>query len=412
MPQRQPLPTSLQAFAQQQQTLPIQHLVDAADPPDYPYSDYWWRVVACILLSGRVQPKSDGSPNMTDLNRLCKEANFNQYLCKRTSNFLLHARIIEVLKHQQAYAPGEYSAAFWQRDLPGLQKASRRAFLAFIERLTGYQTGRPGMALQSHLDIFVALFAETFRGLAVHVDQIGQVLLAFSQLPEEDLQQACQQLGFVTKPWVTDWKAWLDGKGQQALLSALYMCYWAYVEEHQKQKWFFVNEVGRCMLGLDEAPAVPPPLTDLKVLPNLCVLAGADLPLATLLPLFRYCKIQRLDRLVEFQFNKRQLTDLPSQTSAQEELLAVLQPAQPLPATIASFLSSKRAVTGSLGIRGCSAIVKPENAEVLEAIRAHRRLKGYLEAGAPPGYVLIKAQSNPHEFIRRCQELGFTVTSL
>lgn len=412
MPQQQAFPASLQAFVQQQQTLPLEHLVDAAEPPEYPYGDYYWRVVACILLSGRVKPKADDSPNMTDLNRLCKEANFNQYLCERTSNFLLQAQIIAVPKYQQPYAPGEYSQAFWQRDIPGLQQASRRALLAFINQRAGYQTGRSGGALQSHLDIFVALFTAAFHGLAVHVDQIGQVLLAFSQLPAEDLQLACQQLGFVDKPAVTAWQAWLNGQGQQAVLSALYLCSWAYVEEHQKQKWFFVNEVGRCMLGLDEAPPMPPPLTELKVLANLCVLAGVDLPLTTLVPLFRYCKIKRLDRLVEFQFDKRQLADLPSQTSAQEELLAVLQPAGPLPATISNFLSGKRAVTGSLGIRGCSAIIKPENAAVLEAIRAHRRLKGYLETGAPPGYMLIKEQSNPHEFVRRCQELGFTVTSL
>jgi hypothetical protein len=36
--------------------------------------------------------------------------------------------------------------------------------------------------------------------------------------------------------------------------------------------------------------------------------------------------------------------------------------------------------------------VQPENAEVLDAIRQHSRLNGYLEAGAPKGYLLIKQQ--------------------
>jgi hypothetical protein len=56
--------------------------------------------------------------------------------------------------------------------------------------------------------------------------------------------------------------------------------------------------------------------------------------------------------------------------------------------------------------------VQPESAEVLDAIRQHSRLKGYLEAGAPKGYLLIKQQSNPSNFVQRCKELGFKVTIL
>jgi len=48
----------------------------------------------------------------------------------------------------------------------------------------------------------------------------------------------------------------------------------------------------------------------------------------------------------------------------------------------------------------------------LDAIRQHSRLKGYLEAGAPKGYLLIKQQSNPSNFVQRCKELGFKVTIL
>jgi len=53
-----------------------------------------------------------------------------------------------------------------------------------------------------------------------------------------------------------------------------------------------------------------------------------------------------------------------------------------------------------------------ENADVLNAIREHRRLKGYLDAGAPPGYLLIKQHSNPVNFMVRCRELGFTVEAM
>ena len=50
--------------------------------------------------------------------------------------------------------------------------------------------------------------------------------------------------------------------------------------------------------------------------------------------------------------------------------------------------------------------------EVLAAIRAHPSLKGYIEPGAPPGYLLIKPQSDPDNFVLRCQTLGFNVKRL
>jgi hypothetical protein len=65
-----------------------------------------------------------------------------------------------------------------------------------------------------------------------------------------------------------------------------------------------------------------------------------------------------------------------------------------------------------IGIRWCSALVKPQEPETLTAIREHPKLKGYLEAGAPPGYLWIKSTSNPGNFVQRCQALGFEVRSL
>jgi hypothetical protein len=75
-------------------------------------------------------------------------------------------------------------------------------------------------------------------------------------------------------------------------------------------------------------------------------------------------------------------------------------------------LDAKPMVGGTVGIHWCSALVKPESAEVLEALKRHPKLKGYLEPGAPAGYLLIKARSNPERFMQRCQELGFWVTLL
>ncbi len=89
------LPKQIQAFVEQQHTVPVAKLFqnDLAESPS-PYGSYWYRAVACMLLSGRVQPKQDGYPNRTELNRLCKEANFNQYLFERIARFLAAMDVI------------------------------------------------------------------------------------------------------------------------------------------------------------------------------------------------------------------------------------------------------------------------------------------------------------------------------
>ena len=86
---------------------------------------------------------------------------------------------------------------------------------------------------------------------------------------------------------------------------------------------------------------------------------------------------------------------------------AVLRELAPLPATVEDVLATKSKAGGKIGIRGCSALLKPENAETLKAIREHPRLKGYLEPGAPPGYLMLKSRSNPDNFLLRCEDLGF-----
>ena len=83
-----------------------------------------------------------------------------------------------------------------------------------------------------------------------------------------------------------------------------------------------------------------------------------------------------------------------------------------LPATVYNPLRHQPPSGGEIRIRACSTIVLPESAEVLDAIRRHSRLKGYLEAEAPEGYLLIKPKSNPNNFVRRCRELGFKITLL
>jgi hypothetical protein len=407
------LPGSIRDFVERQATLPLESLFEDSDPPFYPYCEYWRRAVAAILLSGRIAAKDDGFPKMTDVNRICKEANFDQYLFEATGRFLVAAKIIRPNEQRSRYEPAKFSDAFWNHQLRSLREAARQGFLELVQQLTPFRVWRPTLAVSSMLDGLVALLATAFAGLALPRDQAGNVFLEFSKLPSQDLIDLGKQTGLKKHQCDAEgWDSWLDEPGQQALLSALYVSSWAYTTDHQKQRWIYLSDTARIILGLVAAPKLPAPVVDFKVLPNLCVLAGADLPPEKLLPLFRHCKIKRIDRVFEFQLDKRQLTETTLQESLVRNLREVLEESGPLPATADSLLRHRPLGGGEIRIRGCSAIVQPESAELLDAIRQHSRLKGYLEAGAPRGYLLIKQQSNPSNFVQRCKEFGFKVTIL
>ena len=89
------VPGSLRQFVERQTTMEVAELWDGEREEEHsPYGSYWYRAVACILLSGRVQARNDGAPNMTDVNRVGKEANFNQYLTERVGTFLVAAGVV------------------------------------------------------------------------------------------------------------------------------------------------------------------------------------------------------------------------------------------------------------------------------------------------------------------------------
>jgi hypothetical protein len=211
---------------------------------------------------------------------------------------------------------------------------------------------------------------------------------------------------------VYQWKDWLDPKGQQALIRAIFDAGWAYVDQQQKIDWFLLGCTGRIILGLDSSPPMPLKAEDFRVLPNLCVFAGADLPVEKLILLFRYCRIKRINRIFEFQLNRKAMNEMPSRTSAGRELLNLLKELEPLPPGVRSLLEEKPEIDGVLRIQACSAIIKPENLAMLSAIRNHNKLKGYIDPGGPPDYLLVKSTSNPANFIKRCREYGFEVKPL
>ena len=410
---KQRVPESLQRFVAQQMTMPVTDLANGdREELRSPYGSYWYRAVTCILLSGRVQAKGDGAPNMTDVNRVGKEANFNQHLTERVSKLQVAMGAVRS-DRQGRYEAGPNLAAFWGHDVGRLPVITRQAVQHIVQRHTGYQPWRPTTVHHAHLIEFLVLFFACFRGRALVESRVGQVFHDFGQLPKEDLIRAAHGLGL--KEGDVDpygWKYWLDDKGQRALVDALYESEWAYYADHNGVGRFFASPIGLGMLGLEGVPPAPELATVFKVLPDLSVFAGAGLDRETLVPLFRHGTIRRIDQVYEFRLDRKRLAESPSTRAPGEELREVLLPLEPLPSTVADLLATNPKVGGKIGIRWCSALVKPESAEVLAAIREHPKLKGYLEPGAPPGYLLIKSRSDPSNFVQRCQDLGFQVETL
>lgn len=414
---RRRLPKSVQQFVGQQTTTPVSDLYDegVAKEPS-PYGSYWYRVVAAMLLCGRVKAKYEGYPNRTEVNRICKEANFNQYLVERVGSFLVAAGVIRSDLREQQYGEGPNAAAFWRHDNDDdLRAIARRAFLLLAEEESA--TMPEHLIKFRHPDLidFLTIFFACFRGLALSEPTLGDVFYNFTSLPGEDLVAVGSDLGLDVKPDSgAGWRAWLDAqrkKKKTSFLSALGTVEWVWYAERKGQSrgWIVASSIGLGMLGLGKVPPAPKLPTTLKVGPDLTIHAGTGLPLDHLVKLFRHCVVQRVGEVCEFRLDKRRLAQERAGANPGEELRQVLQDLGRLPEAISSILDTQSALGGVVKLRWCSALLKPENADVLEAIRRHPQLKNYIEPGAPPGYLLVKGQSDINNFIWRCRQLGFQV---
>src|SRR5258708_6834526 len=108
------LPTAVEQFVKAQQTIAITELWEAhAEAEVSPYGSHWYRAVAAMLRSGRVAAKADGSANRTDINRICKEANFNQHLFERIAEFLVAAKVVQADRRGH-YVEGANHVSFWK----------------------------------------------------------------------------------------------------------------------------------------------------------------------------------------------------------------------------------------------------------------------------------------------------------
>ena len=121
---------------------------------------------------------------------------------------------------------------------------------------------------------------------------------------------------------------------------------------------------------------------------------------------------QTLTKIRELALLRRSWTRRSSSRfseTPEEELRDLLGPAGPLPGGVEKLLGGAVPRGGRVTFTHCSGVAIPESEPVAKAIRQHPRLKGYLTPHSPPGFLLIKPDSDPGNFVQRCRELGFEV---
>lgn len=409
------LPASIRRFVEDQQTRPASEIGKVRRSElRSPFSSYWYRAVACAMLSGRVHPKrytDDSPPNMTDVNRFGKEANFNPYLFERIALALVAAEIVVERRPEGPYQEGPNLVAFWEHDEEKLPGIGRAAVLNDIKNHAGYLPKRATPLAKAHLFEFLTLFLASFRGRAIPESRVTAALRGLCRLPQDDLIRLADDLDIPADAVKPDaWAFWADLKDGKVLSEAMALNDWMNGEESDRVLWVFPGQVGLWMLGLDR-PLPPYKLPDtLKIKPKNTIQAGMGLGHETLVPLFRHCKVNKIGETCEVQLDPKRMAQEPAGASPGEELRRALKDLEPFPPAIAELLSTEPLVGGEVVVVGCSALVKPENPQVLEAIRRHPNLKNYIAPGGPPGYLLIKPASEPYNFIERCCNLGFQVT--
>ena len=378
------------------------------DRSNYPYRRYL-PAVAALLLGGRVRATFSGKPNLVDVDRVCKEGNFNVRAFTIYSELLLGLQSLEV--RGERYQLGPAAARFFAGALPDLRTLTRTHVGTLVDELTPRRSARPTQAYVARLDVFLRLVCGALTGLGVRSDQFGAALQAFAQLPAGDLLALAHQHGEteLRVQHVHRWsQVWLDSVGSDALIGACNVLRWFDVSDD----YALPSYAARVMLGLEEPLQPHTPALDLVVQPDLSILAGEDLPLETLVPLLRSCKIQRIDRIISLRLTKKHLLAVPTTPPAAEQILAVLQPLGPLPSTVQHLLGDAPALRGTLAVRPCAGILRVDDPVLIDRIRAIPKLKGYLDQVGLPGYLVVKSGSSLSAFIARCQEFGLTVQPL
>lgn len=399
------LPISIREFVAKHQTV----AVSDAGTSEYPHSAFYWRTAACVCLSGRVRPTGEREPNKADVDRVCKEANFDQYLFADVVRFLTAARVLTTGEYcGDPYGRGPAFEVFWARDIDGMRTLMWDGIVDRLRQRSGLRPSVHPTVWQSGLREFVTLFFSLFQRAALHWQRVNEACLEFCTLPLDDLRAYAVSLGHDRAAVVPDdWREWIEPQGTRALLALMGMGRWIFAPDN-KGEHVYLGQAGAIMLGLAVPPPPPPPHHELTVQSDLSVLVGVDVSAETLVTLLRYCRIQRFEDVSRLGLNPKAFREAPAGASPGDELAAALAPAGPLPQSVQALLGTAPATAGGvLHYLGCSAILTSDDPATLSAVRSHGKLKGYLVPDGPPGLLAVRPDRDVRNFIARCRQLGF-----
>ena len=141
---------------------------------------------------------------------------------------------------------------------------------------------------------------------------------------------------------------------------------------------------GLAMLGLGPPLPAPDLATVFKVQPDLSVFAGAGLAWETLVPLFRYGTIKRIDQVYEFRLDRKRLAGSPSTSSPGEELREALRELEPCPRPSRTCWPRNRRSAARSASAGAARWSSRRVPRSWRRSASTRKLKGYLEPGPRP----------------------------
>src|ERR1700730_11514889 len=118
---------------------------------------------------------------MTDVKRLGKEANFNQFLTQRIAPFLV-AMVPIQFDRQNRYDAGPNLDTIWSHDETRLPTVARQTVLRLVGLHTDHPLWHPKAPEDWCLIEFLSLFLMCFRKLALVESEVGRIFHDFARL--------------------------------------------------------------------------------------------------------------------------------------------------------------------------------------------------------------------------------------
>jgi len=380
---------------------------------EFPLSQWYWRSVAAVCLSHRLKARQEGGANKTDANRFGKEANFNQTYLSSYPEILEDAGILVSDWRTGIYSPGPCFDVFWCYDPSKMRQVILDGVRKGLRKRVGVSCGETETMWTSGLAEFFALFHIAFSSArrAPKWDDLADALRRFAELPVDDLLELGRLAGLDPASLPCDqWGKWLGGKRHALMVEVIGLRRWWIGLGDSRNPLIVLSSEAQAVFGIIpwEQCELPPARELVSVQSDRSVFAGINAPASVLATMIKYSKVRILGDVCEMTLDPKMIKE---GVNAAEELKDALFGIKDLPHTVSNLIFSPQSAAPSASVKYqyCSMIIKTSAAD---AIARHSKLKNYISRKLEADYLLIKYDSNPENFLKRCIECGFNVEPL